>query len=312
MHDGQDDCQEGSEPQNPGLGQCLKVKIVSAIFFQLFNEAHAIAVRHRIVLGEMPRTYAQDWIIEENMPRGHVYDVASNDRRVRDPRLTLGGFTVTDSFMGKQGLDSSQACEPQRGMRIENQDEKAEAKRCHDNMKGSNETKIGQQSEDDHGGEHGSSREREHYAAGNKSAGRQGEPSQGTRALSSEPKSGKGKKYDQHLRVTIWLANRPRGSKLDTLRRTGSSLWMKVLRISPRDISSPPDRIKIQFRPQHREPPIIASRGVGNVLKDGEPTHKASGEQQGPGGPPQSRILPNDVHHQEINRDTFEKEIDDL
>src|SRR5213595_1295572 len=30
-HDHKDDCQEGSQPQYPRLGQCLKVKIVPAI-----------------------------------------------------------------------------------------------------------------------------------------------------------------------------------------------------------------------------------------------------------------------------------------
>src|ERR1700675_724203 len=101
MHDGQDYCQEGSEPQNSGLGQCLQVKIVPAVFLQLFDEPHAIAVGYRIVAREMPRTYSQNGIIEENMPRRHVQDVAPNDRRVRDSRLTLGGFFITRSCIGK-------------------------------------------------------------------------------------------------------------------------------------------------------------------------------------------------------------------
>ncbi len=72
MHGGQDDCQERGEPQNPGLGQRLKVKIVPAVPLLYFDEAHVIAVGHRIVLAEVPRTDTQNWMIEENMPGGHV------------------------------------------------------------------------------------------------------------------------------------------------------------------------------------------------------------------------------------------------
>src|SRR5258705_5991070 len=109
MHDGQDNCQERSEPQNPGLGQRLKVKIVPPVFLQLFDEAHAVAVGYRIVVGEMSWTHAQNWIVEENVPRRHVQGVAPNDRRVRYPRLTLGGLFITGGCISNEGIRSSPA-----------------------------------------------------------------------------------------------------------------------------------------------------------------------------------------------------------
>src|SRR5437762_14016707 len=109
----------------------------------------------------MPRTYSQNGMIEENMPRRDVYYVAPNDRSVRDPSLTFGGFLVACGTMGKQSLDCSQARETQRRLRIEGQDKHAEGKPSHDYLERSNETDINQQSEDDHGRKHGSPRKRE-------------------------------------------------------------------------------------------------------------------------------------------------------
>src|SRR2546430_5316488 len=153
-------------------------------------------------------------------------------------------------------------------------------------MKRSNETKIGQQSEQDHGREHSAARKREHNGPENKSGARQGEPPQGTRALSSEPQSGQRKKYDQHLCIAIRLANGSRSAKLDAGCRARGTLWVKIRGISPGDSSSPSDGIEIEFRAQHRQSSIIARLRVGNVLKHGESAHKTSGKQQSPGGPP--------------------------
>src|SRR5690349_13346127 len=179
-------------------------------------------------------------------------------------------------------------------------------------MKRSNETKIRQHSEDHHRGEHGSSRKREDHAPENETGGHRREQSQDPRTLSSKPKSGERKENNQHLSVAIGFANRTRRPKLGAHCRTRTSFRVKVLRNSPWTTEFSPCGVEIKLRTQHGETAIVFVLRVCDALKNREASHEASGKQQSPRGPFQSRVISNNVNHQEINRHSFQEKVNDL